>query len=125
MINESDTPSKDLNFDRRLRAIAGDIYESTEGLCLKDSQKLNQEDLCPLYDSIVAINDRYQSPELVGRGGMKEVYRVYDEKTSRYVALAKPLKGYSKDRFAFKTISYSQAMAPRKMYIKRSSFIQI
>ena len=32
---------------------------------------------------------RYESPELIARGGMKDIYKVYDSKNRRYAALAK------------------------------------
>ena len=40
------------------------------------------------HDELISDSDRYSEWEEIGLGGMKKVYRVYDHKTSRYVALA-------------------------------------
>lgn len=40
------------------------------------------------YQTIKKIDERYQSPELIASGGMKEIFKVYDTMTSRYIAMA-------------------------------------
>ncbi|EMI18064.1 serine/threonine-protein kinase pknB [Rhodopirellula maiorica SM1] len=76
------------------------LYDASEEIT---SEEINDpstfDELCPLYTSISNITDRYQNPQLIGRGGMKEVFRVYDAKTVRHVALAKPLAKFSHDHF--------------------------
>lgn len=51
------------------------------------------DDLCPLYTALKRIERRYGAEEQIGEGGMKEVLRVYDERTERHVALARPKVG--------------------------------
>ena len=96
MINE---PDRDSEFERFTRSIAKETYLASESPLSGDWNQFGEDDLCPLYNSMFEITDRYQLPELVGRGGMKEVYRVLDIKTARHVALASPLKEFSTDRF--------------------------
>lgn len=57
------------------------------------------EELAPMYQALTKIENRYERFELIGKGGMKEIYRVYDLRSARYVALAKPVKKLSKERF--------------------------
>lgn len=57
------------------------------------------EDLCPLYHALRQIDLRYSGEELLGTGGMKEVFRIYDERTERHVALARPKKGVMPERY--------------------------
>lgn len=85
---------------RRLDPLVEDLYEESEQIDaseLEDASSL--DDLCPLYNTILQITDRYPQPELIGRGSMKDVYRVYDARTARYVALARPLEKYSSDHY--------------------------
>jgi len=101
MIEPSDGSrwEKDSDLDFGVASFAKEIYQKSD---VTDSRELNQNDvdeICPLYASMRRITERYQSPELIGQGGMKEVYRVYDAKLARHVALAKPLSKYSLDHF--------------------------
>ena len=99
MIKEPDGPDRNADVDRRVRAIAKDLYQSCENFRSESAPLSDREDISPLYNSIAEITQRYQSHELIGQGGMKEVYRVYDAKMARHVALAKPLSGHLSDRF--------------------------
>ena len=99
MIKEPDGPDRDADVDRRVRAIAKDLYQSCEDFRSASVTPSDPEDVSPLYNSIAEITQRYQSYELIGQGGMKEVYRVYDAKMARHVALAKPLSAHLSDRF--------------------------
>ena len=99
MINEPDGPDRNADVDRRVRAIAQDLFRSCNDLRSESTTPSDSEDISPLYNSIAEITERYQSHELIGQGGMKEVYRVYDVKLARHVALAKPLSDHLSDRF--------------------------
>ncbi len=44
----------------------------------------------PLFTSLARISKRYENQTLLGTGGMKEVYRVYDAYAAREVAMALP-----------------------------------
>ena len=83
----------------RVRAISDNIYQLSESNDGIKNPNSDLGDFSPLYDSIRSITDRYQNPKLIGRGGMKEVFVVFDKKTNRQVALAKPLEKYSRDHF--------------------------
>lgn len=85
---------------RRLYPLVKDLYEFSDEIAtseLDDPSSL--DDLCPLYNTVLRITDRYQQPELIGHGGMKDVYRVFDARTVRHVALAKPLAKHSLDQY--------------------------
>ncbi|MGJ8696937.1 MAG: protein kinase domain-containing protein [Verrucomicrobiaceae bacterium] len=75
-----------------------DLYQEAESQLQGQPKELTQE-ICPLYNTLRHIEDRYTDPELIGKGGMKEVYRVYDERTERRVALAHPKKGVPIERY--------------------------
>ena len=49
------------------------------------------EALSPLYEDLQELTGRYRNFELIAKGGMKRIYRVFDAATNRYVAMAKLL----------------------------------
>lgn len=57
------------------------------------------EDIAPLFRELSRIRDRYEKPELIACGGMKEIYRVYDRRATRHVALAKPVAALGEDSY--------------------------
>ncbi|MCM2374506.1 serine/threonine-protein kinase [Aporhodopirellula aestuarii] len=84
----------------RIDPLAKLLYEASNEISADEIDEHSAlGDICPLYTAILKIEDRYQNPELIGRGGMKEVFRVYDAKTVRHVALAKPLPKFSHDQY--------------------------
>ena len=98
-VSRSTNSDNDTELTRRVRAISNRIYLLAEPSDSKTNSESDSEDFSPLYDSIRGITDRYENPKLIGRGGMKEVFVVDDKKTTRQVALAKPLQKYSRDHF--------------------------
>lgn len=44
--------------------------------------------LCPSYIKLSETSKRYQDEELLGKGGVKDVYRIFDNHTRRWVAMA-------------------------------------
>ncbi|MDA7917194.1 serine/threonine protein kinase [Akkermansiaceae bacterium] len=74
------------------------LYSEADEQALRASDELTEE-LCPLYHALGRIETRYTESETIGKGGMKEVYRVYDERTERHVALTRPKKGIPVARF--------------------------
>lgn len=68
-----------------------ELYDEAEQQLLGQLGELTEE-LCPLYHALGRIKTRYTEPELIATGGMKEVYRIYDERTERFVALTRPKK---------------------------------
>lgn len=53
----------------------------------------------PLYDSLNNLDERYTDQTLIAKGGMKAIYRALDLRTSRYVAIARPLETLGKDHY--------------------------
>ncbi|MEN8695204.1 MAG: serine/threonine protein kinase [Akkermansiaceae bacterium] len=45
--------------------------------------------LCPSYLELSEISERYLDQKLLGKGGVKEVYRTFDNRTRRLVAMAR------------------------------------
>ncbi|WP_404308908.1 serine/threonine-protein kinase [Neorhodopirellula lusitana] len=84
---------------RRIKPIVDDVFDQADPSLAYSDCLETDDDICPLFCAISRIKVRYQNPELIGRGGMKEVYRVYDAKAARHVAMAKPLPEYSSDHF--------------------------
>lgn len=53
----------------------------------------------PLYDTLRGLDQRYAEQTLIATGGMKEIYRALDLRTSRYVAIARPIQSLGKDHY--------------------------
>ncbi|MGJ8645082.1 MAG: serine/threonine protein kinase [Luteolibacter sp.] len=56
-----------------------------------EATKLDEEGLevlCPSYAELSEISNRYDQKELIGKGGVKEVSRTYDNRTQRWIAMA-------------------------------------
>lgn len=83
----------------RINPIVDDVFDQADPTKAYGQGLESDDDICPLFCAISRIKSRYQEPELIGRGGMKEVYRVYDAKAARHAALAKPLPEFSRDQF--------------------------
>ena len=46
-------------------------------------------DSLPLYSTLKKQGKRYKNESLIARGGMKDILKVFDEKTGRHIALAR------------------------------------
>lgn len=58
-----------------------------------EATQLNEEGLaglCPSYLELSEISTRYEEQQLLGKGGVKEVFRTFDSRTRRWVAMARP-----------------------------------
>lgn len=51
--------------------------------------KKGLEALCPSYFQLSEISTRYEDEELIGEGGVKQVCRIFDNRTHRWVAMAR------------------------------------
>ena len=72
----------------------GDPYQNDHRLiqAYQEATRLDDEGLealCPSYIELSETSNRYQDEELLGKGGVKEVYRIFDNHTRRWVAMAK------------------------------------
>jgi hypothetical protein len=74
------------------------LYEEAESARPSDTPDPADE-LCPLYHALRRSDVRYSGEESIGIGGMKEVFRVYDERTERQVALARPKESVAPGRY--------------------------
>ena len=45
--------------------------------------------LCPSYMELSEISTRYEDEKLLGKGGVKEVFKTFDNRTRRWVAMAR------------------------------------
>jgi serine/threonine protein kinase len=61
-----------------------DIYYEVSDLEELDSSV----DENPLFTQLASLSSRYQDPSLVATGGMKQIFKMMDLKTNRYVAMA-------------------------------------
>ena len=67
------------------------IADALESMYELKADELSETDLAsmPIYSSLSQETWRYQGESLIARGGMKSIYKAYDPKTSRYIAIAK------------------------------------
>ena len=70
-----------------------DLYQNDQLLieAYNDAMSLNDKGLktlCPSYIELSEVTTRYQNKELLGQGGVKKVYRAFDNNTRRWIAMA-------------------------------------
>ena len=81
MSKDSGADSRGYEADHSLQGIYG-LADKLDGEGL--------EMLCPGYADLAAVEDRYTDEQLIGEGGLKDVFRCFDHRTKRFVALARP-----------------------------------
>ncbi len=80
-MSREDTEGKgSFSTDHRL----ADIYEAALN---EDDDVL--ESVCPAFVQLEEAEDRYEKETFIGEGGLKSVYKVFDRRTQRWVAMAK------------------------------------
>ena len=80
----------DENFSKNIKNSLLNIYTD---ISENDSANVSDEGANPLFEQICSVNERYQNPELIATGGMKRVYKAFDFKTNRHIALAQLHEG--------------------------------
>ena len=80
MKDKSSPDSLDYVPDERLSK----IYSEANDL---DEHGLSE--LCPAYSELAAVKVRYCDEVSIGKGGLKEVYKIYDQHLQRWVAMAR------------------------------------
>ncbi|MCH7225121.1 protein kinase [Haloferula sp. A504] len=81
---------------QRIDAFAADLYADAEA---QTSTCETRDDPAPLFHALKGIPARYEGAERIGRGGAKEIFRVRDLRSTREVAMAKPLPSLGEDDF--------------------------
>ncbi len=71
-----------------------DLYKE-----VKSSSGQGEKFGAPAFSSLLELDEKYQVIEEIGKGGMKTVYRVYDNFARRQIAMATLAKGTSRELF--------------------------
>lgn len=54
----------------------------------EDYEQVDEKEISPSLHAISRISERYESAEVLASGGMKQVFKVYDARCKRHVAMA-------------------------------------
>lgn len=92
-----DTAEESLRIYENLSSGLSDIYE----MAVRKDDLLSEDFSIGLYSEIRNLNDRYGEQLFLAKGGMKQVFKVEDKTTGRFVAMAYPIGDgeQSKERF--------------------------
>ncbi|VGO18640.1 Serine/threonine-protein kinase PknD [Pontiella sulfatireligans] len=87
-----DTPEKRLeqDFQQRQETLY-DFYKPARPLLSEEEI----QSLTPIYNSLLATDSRYGEQTLLAEGGEKRIFRTYDRRLDRFVAMAYALQGES------------------------------
>lgn len=69
--------------DPKLSSNLADFYYIAE-----DYEQVDEQEISPSLHAVSQITTRYESAEFIAEGGMKQVFKVYDARCKRYVAMA-------------------------------------
>jgi serine/threonine-protein kinase len=86
MSDESNIEGGEYVPDSRLKDALQEAYRQAS-----DLDDAGLEGLCPTYAELKAESARYRDESILGRGGLKQVFRAYDTHAQRWVALARLL----------------------------------
>ncbi|BDS06644.1 hypothetical protein NT6N_16840 [Oceaniferula spumae] len=84
------------NVSDRILPFVDQLYEEGDPSLTEAGEDGSQT---PLYDNLRGLEKRYTEQTLVATGGMKEIYRALDKRTSRHVAIARPIQTLGKDHY--------------------------
>ncbi|MCM8538236.1 MAG: protein kinase [Lentisphaeraceae bacterium] len=79
-----DSSEQSLKIFETLSTDLTEIYE----MAVQREDLLSEDFSASLYSEIRDLRDRYGQRKLIGKGGMKQVYKVEDKTTGRFVAMA-------------------------------------
>ena len=54
----------------------------------EEYEQVEEKEISPTLDALSRVSERYQSAELIAVGGIKQVYKVYDARGKRHLAMA-------------------------------------
>ncbi|MGJ8641925.1 MAG: protein kinase domain-containing protein [Luteolibacter sp.] len=94
-LDERDDASLPEAITHRIDPFVDFLYEEGDPA----SAGLGEVSQTPLYDTLRDLDQRYADHTLVATGGMKEIYRALDRRTSRHVAIARPLQTLGIDHY--------------------------
>lgn len=87
-----------MKYDEIKPDVLADLYDADE----ESLSAAEREQLTPILNSLKDFGERYEIPEQIGKGAEKEIFRVYDRRLGRRVALAYPVKcGSNEDQEQF------------------------
>ena len=90
------------SYDEAFQDMVGfvdELYLSADADMGQKETSSDGVDVAPMFHELSRIKERYESFELLARGGMKEIYRVHDRRAVRDVALAKPVEQIQEDDY--------------------------
>ena len=78
--------------DKKEEDFFDSMRDTLRNYCSMTLNDISEEDLqmaYPIQTELKQLSERYKAPSLIGRGGMKEIFKVTDLKASQSIAMAK------------------------------------